>query len=323
MFEPIEIEPYHWVGFIVVILACLALDLGVFHKRAHVVKFREALGWTAFWFAFAMLFGLSLVWKRNREEALEFITGYLIELSLSMDNVFVIALIFAYFQVPLQFQHRVLFWGILGALIMRGIMIGLGVALILRFHWMLPVFGVVLLIAGAKMVLLEEKGVHPEKNPFIRAARRLFPIAKDFDGQNFVTIKDGKWSLTPLVPVLLMVETTDLIFALDSIPAIFGITQKPFIVFTSNVFAILGLRSLYFVLAGALEYFRYLKPGLAAVLIYIGAKMVVAKWVHVPALTSLVIVAAILLAAILVSILAARQERRLKIENHPKKGGAE
>jgi tellurite resistance protein TerC len=240
---------------------------------------------------------------------LEFLTGYLIELSLSMDNVFVIALIFAYFRVPSEYQHRVLFWGILGALVMRGVMIGAGAALVERFHWTLYCFGAFLLYSGIKMMFVDDEGVHPEKNPFIKLAHRFFPVSHDFDGQKFTTLtKTGQRALTPLALVLVMVETTDLVFALDSIPAIFGITTKKFIVFTSNVFAILGLRSLYFVLAGAIEYFRYLKYGLSIVLAFIGVKMLVEHWYKFTTVASLGIVAGIILASVIFSIIAGRRE---------------
>ncbi len=313
MFEHTEIGLRHWVGFIACIVFFLALDLGVFHKRAHVIRFREALMWTAIWFTMAMLFALTLVFKRGRNESLEFITGYIIELSLSMDNVFVMAMIFSFFRVPNLYQHRVLFWGILGALVMRGIMIGLGTALIVRFHWMLYVFGVFLVITGIRMLYAKEDGVHPDKNPLVKLARTALPISQDFDGQRFVTSVNGQLLFTPMVLVLVMVETTDLVFALDSIPAIFAVTQKPFIVFTSNVFAILGLRSLYFVLAGALECFRYLKIGLSVVLIFIGSKMVLAKWWgDIPASWSLVVVAGIILTSIVASLIAARCEGKCK-----------
>jgi tellurite resistance protein TerC len=305
MFEHTDITIWHWIGFIVAILILLALDLGVFHKRAHVVKFKEALGWTVVWFCLAMLFAVSLIFKRSKDEALEFFTGYIIELSLSMDNVFVIAIIFGYFRIPSQYQHRVLFWGILGALVMRGIMIGIGVALISAAHWVLYIFGAFLIYSGIKMVTTKEEGVHPEKNPLIKLARKFFPISNDFDGQRFVTVVNQTKMFTPLVPVLLMVETTDLVFALDSIPAIFAVTQKPFIVFTSNVFAILGLRSLYFVLAGAIQYFRYLKFGLCFVLVFVGLKMLLADIIHINPLFSLVIVGLILAISIIASVVSA------------------
>jgi tellurite resistance protein TerC len=309
MLAAIQITPWHWAGFLAAIVVFLALDLGVFHKEARVVRFKEAMGWTALWFSLAMAFAGALVPARGKDEALEFLTGYLIELSLSMDNVFVIALIFAYFRVPTEYQHRVLFWGILGALVMRGVMIGAGAALVERFHWTLYLFGAFLLYSGIKMMFVDDEGVHPEKNPFIKLARRFFPVSHDFDGQKFTTLtKTGQRALTPLALVLVMVETTDLVFALDSIPAIFGITTKKFIVFTSNVFAILGLRSLYFVLAGAIEYFRYLKYGLSIVLAFIGVKMLIEHWYKFTTVASLGIVAGIILASVVFSIIAARRE---------------
>jgi tellurite resistance protein TerC len=315
MLALVEITAWHWLGFIAGILVFLALDLGVFHRRAHVVGFKEALGWTTFFFSMAMLFALSLLPTRGREEATEFLTGYIIELSLSMDNVFVIALIFSYFRVPLQYQHRVLFWGILGALVMRGVMIWIGIELITRFHWMLYVFGGFLVLTGIKMVFTDDEGVHPERNPIIRIARWLFPVSCEYVGQKFTTRLNGRLVLTPLALVLLMVETTDLIFAVDSIPAIFAVTQKPFIVFTSNVFAILGLRSLYFVLANAIVYFRYLKFGLSIVLVFVGAKMLVTYFdMHVPTDLSLLVVLGVILSSILLSILMARRDKREKIE---------
>jgi tellurite resistance protein TerC len=310
MLGPSEISAWHWVGFIIGILVLLALDLGVYHKRAHVVRFREACGWTAVWMALALAFAALLAAKRGKEEALEFVTGYLIEFSLSMDNVFVIALIFSYFRVPLQFQHRVLFWGILGALIMRGVMIGLGATLIAHAHWVMYLFGLFLIASGFKMIVAANEQVRPEKNPLIRLAQKLFPVSSEFDGQNFVTRLQGKPALTPLVLVLLMVETTDLVFALDSIPAIFAVTEKAFIIFTSNVFAILGLRSLYFVLAGAIGYFRFLKLGLSVVLVFIGLKMLLAKQYPMPTEWSLAVVGGIIGLSMVVSVIVGWWQRR-------------
>jgi len=308
--EQIEITPYHWAGFIIVVLLFLSLDLGVFHRHAHVVRFKEALTWTTIWFVLALVFCGALLELRSRDEALEFFTGYIIELSLSMDNVFVMAVIFAYFAVPLEYQHRVLFWGILGALIMRGVMIGLGAALINRFDWVLQVLGVILIFSGMKMIFFGDKPPDPEKNIVLRLARNLFPVTDGFDGQKFLARLDGRTALTPLALVLLMVETTDLIFAVDSIPAIFAVTKKPFIVFTSNVFAILGLRSLYFVLAGAIGYFRYLKVGLSLVLCVIGVKMLLGAWdVDIPTTTSLAVVASIILTSIVFSVIVRRREQ--------------
>ncbi|MFM2082792.1 MAG: hypothetical protein RL380_1483 [Verrucomicrobiota bacterium] len=319
----IEITPWHWGGFVLCVLFFLALDLGVFHRAAHVVKFKEALAWSAVWVTMSFVFGLVLapmfVTGWSQTESVEFITGYLIELSLSMDNVFVIALIFAYFRVPSAYQHRVLFWGILGALIMRGALIVAGAALITRFQWTLYLFGAFLVFTGIKMLFTDDDGVEPEKNPVVRLARKFFPITDELHGEKFLVRVNARRLLTPLALVLLVVETTDLVFALDSIPAIFAVTQKPFIVFTSNVFAILGLRSLYFVLAGAIDYFRYLKVGLSVVLIFIGAKMLIAphgdgahQWfqVEIPTSVSLLVVGAIIATSILLSITATKREKR-------------
>jgi tellurite resistance protein TerC len=273
MFAFVEISAWHWAAFIIAVLFFLALDLGIFHREAHVVHFKEALGWTFAWFTLAMLFAGGVYYLRGLEEAEQFVTGYIIEYSLSMDNVFVIAMIFAYFRVPPAYQHRVLFWGILGALIMRGVMIGAGVALVSHFKWILYWLGAFLVVSGIKMIFTGEEGVHPEKNPVVKLANKFYPVSNDYVGQNFTVKLDGRRVLTPLALVLLMVETTDLIFALDSIPAIFGVTDKAFIIFTSNVFAILGLRSLYFLLGRAITYLRYLKAGLSIVLVFIGLKM--------------------------------------------------
>jgi tellurite resistance protein TerC len=309
----IEITPWHWAGFIVCVLVFLALDLGVFHRKAHVVGFKEALGWTGVWFTLAMLFGLViapvLVHDWQLKQTVEFITGYVIELSLSMDNVFVIAIIFAHFAVPDRYQHRVLFWGILGALLMRGLMIWLGVELINRFEWLLIALGAFLVVSGLKMVFTKEKEADPEKNIAVRLTRKFFPVSTEFDGQKFLTRLDGRKVLTPLALVLVLVETTDLIFALDSIPAIFAVTTNSFIVFTSNVFAILGLRSLYFVLAGAIQYFRYLKIGLSIVLVFIGLKMVLAKYILIPTSLSLGVVVLIIAGSILLSVKATCSEK--------------
>ena len=329
MLAQIEITASDWAIFVVAILIFLALDLGVFHRKAHVVGFREAFAWTAIWFVVAICFGLFIapefVEHWGKEEKAQFITGYIIELSLSMDNVFVIALIFTYFRVPSEYQHRVLFWGILGALLMRGLLIGVGVALIDWLDWILYVFGAFIVYTGVKMFFVDND-VDPEKNKIIRLARKFFPITPHFDGQKFRTEWNGAMALTPLALVLLMVETTDLLFAFDSIPAIFAVTRNPFIVFTSNVFAILGLRSLYFVLAGAIEYFRYLKYGLAVVLVFIGVKMLIDphdedhhRWfqVDIPILLSLLIVAGIIAISILLSLIAAWREKKNK--NQPAK----
>ena len=321
MLALIQITPWHWAGFVVVILIFLALDLGVFHRSAHVVKFKEAILWSIIWFLVAMVFFRGLMKWRGELEALEFVTGYIIELSLSMDNVFVIALIFGYFGVPLNQQHRVLFWGILGALIMRGAMIGVGAALIQHFHWILYVMGAFLVYTGLKMAFSGEPEVRPEKNLIIRVARKFFPVSSEFAGQKFLVQTPIGKALTPLALVLLMVETTDLIFALDSIPAIFAVTEKTFIVFTSNVFAILGLRSLYFVLAGAISYFRFLKFGLSIVLAFIGVKMLIAKQFKIPIGISLAVVVGIIILSILISVVTGWREKKLKLKTIDEPGG--
>jgi len=318
MLALVEITSWHWVGFIACVLIFLAVDLGVFHRHAHAVKFKEALVWSLVWFSLAMLFALILKPLRGKQEALQFVTGYLIELSLSMDNVFVIALIFAYFRIPREHQHRVLYWGILGALIMRGLMIGLGIALVTMVDWVLYLFGAFLLYSGFRMLFVQTE-VHPENNRVVRWVRKLYPVTPELNGQRFTAHWDGRIALTPLALVLVMVETTDLLFAVDSIPAVFAVTRKPFIVFTSNVFAILGLRSLYFLLAGAIGYFRYLKYGLPLVLVFMGVEMLLDPhdrlpplWfqVDVPTSVSLLVVAGILLVSIVLSVTAAKREAR-------------
>jgi tellurite resistance protein TerC len=323
MLALIQITPWHWIGFVVCVLIFLALDLGLFHRKSHVVTFTEACVWSVLWFTLAMLFAAAMAHLRGREDAIQFTTGYVIELSLSLDNILVIALIFSWFRVPAEFQHRVLFWGILGALVMRGAMIAAGVALINRFDWVLYVFGGFLIFTGVKMLFSKKDAVQPEKNPVLRLVRKLFPVAQNFEGLKFFTRLDGKFALTPLALVLLLVETTDLIFAVDSVPAVFSITRKAFIVFTSNVFAILGLRSMYFLLAGALGYFRYLKFGLSVVLVFIGVKMLLdphdhePKWfqIEIPTGISLMTVATIILIAIVLSVMVAEREKRTKSSN--------
>ena len=248
-----------WIGFSLLVLAVLALALGVFHRKAHVVGFKEALSWTGVWVTLALLFGAGVWHWAGPEKGLEFFTGYLIEYSLSADNVFVFVLIFSYFAVPPQWHYKVLFWGILGAFIMRLVMIGLGVALISRFGWILYVFGAFLILTGLKMVFGKQDEIHPERNPLVRWFRKLVPVTPDYHGDRFVTRVDGRRIATPLLVVLVCVEVSDLVFAVDSIPAIFAVTLDPFIIYTSNVFAILGLRSLYFVLAGMVNKFRYLQ----------------------------------------------------------------
>lgn len=292
-----------WVGFNVLILVLLAIDLGLFHRKAAVVSTSEAAVWTAVWVILALTFAGGTWYVLGPTPALEFITGYLIEKSLSVDNIFVFVVIFSYFQVPEQYRYRVLFWGIIGALIMRAILIAAGAALIAKFHWIIYVFGAFLIFTGIRLAFAKDEGVEPEKNPALRVLRRLMPISNQYEGQRFVLRRHGQLVATPLLVVLLVVETTDVVFALDSIPAIFAVTRDPFIVYTSNVFAILGLRALYFLLQGVMGMFRFLKYGLSVVLAFIGFKMVIADLYHVPITISLSVVAAILTVSIVLSLL--------------------
>lgn len=292
-----------WIAFNALILALLALDLGVFHRNAHVVTTREAAVWSAVWIAIALAFNVGVFLFAGSETGLEFLTGYLIEKSLSVDNIFVFVLIFSYFAVPPQFQHRVLFWGIVGALVMRGLLIVAGASLLEHFHWVIYIFGAVIIVSGIRMLTQRHEELHPERNPVVRLVRRFLPVSTEYHGQRFFFRQAGKLALTPLAVVLLVVETTDLIFAIDSIPAIFAITTDPFIVYTSNVFAILGLRALYFLLAGIVGQFVYLKTGLSAVLIWVGAEMLLADVYKIPTPVSLAVVAAVLLVAIVASLI--------------------
>lgn len=303
-----------WVGFNVFVLAMLALDLGVFHRDAHEVSVKEALGWSVVWIGLAAVFNVLLYffWDKmspassysNGEAALAFLTGYLIEKSLSVDNIFVFVLVFTYFSVPAKYQHRVLFWGVLGALIMRGVMIALGAALIKEFHWIIYIFGAFLVFTGMKMAFHRNEEIHPEKNPLIRLFRRLMPVTEQYEGDKFFVRKAGVLMATPLFLVLLMVETSDLIFAVDSIPAIFAVTQDPFLVYTANVFAILGLRSLYFVLSGMVHKFHYLKLGLSVVLTFVGVKMLLIDTAFkIPTAISLLVVAGVIAISIVASLL--------------------
>jgi tellurite resistance protein TerC len=293
-----------WIGFNAFILAMLALDLGVFHRKTHVVSLRESLTWTGVWMVLALVFNAGVWHYAGSQKALEFFTGYLIEKSLSVDNVFVFALLFSYFAVPAQYQHKVLFWGILGALIMRAIMIALGAALITKFAWIIYVFGGFLILTGIKMIVKREEEIHPERNPVVRLFKRLMPVTPGYRGDKFFVRENGIRMATPLFVVLLLVEFTDLIFAVDSIPAIFAVTKDPFIVYTSNVFAILGLRSLYFALAGVMDKFHYLKIGLGVVLSFVGVKMILAHtpW-KIDTLVSLGVIILILTTSVVWSLL--------------------
>lgn len=348
-----------WLIFLSFVFAMLALDLGVFHRKSHVVGFKESLGWSAVWISLGLAFSILVYFAYDRHwfdlgnsvdavdkvvntgklAATKYLTAYVVEKSLSVDNIFVIAMVFSSLAVPPRYQHRVLFWGILGALLMRGVMIGLGSVLVQNFHVILYVFGAFLIFTGIKMLVMEEKEEHPENNPVVRWIRKFFPITREFHGQHFMVIAGsersreasepgveprpdpvvdsappGKWLLTPLAVALILVEVTDLIFAVDSIPAVFAITADPFLVFTSNVFAILGLRSLYFALAGLITKFRYLKPALSLILILVGVKMLAAKWLKIWLgdsfnLTVLAVILAILATGIMTSLMLSDKDK--------------
>jgi len=306
-----------WIAFLLFIVTMVALDLGVFHRKDKIITIRSALVWSAFWVSLALLFNLLvyLLYENNyswaslatehlngRQAAAQYLMGYVLEKSLSLDNIFVIAMVFSYFRVPLAMQHRVLFWGILGAVILRGVMIGLGVALINRFDWVTYLFGAFLLYSAVRMLLMRHENIEPGDNPLVRLARRWLPVTNEYHGHHFIVKVDGKMMATPLLLALLLVESSDVMFAVDSIPAIFAVTRDPFIIFTSNIFAILGLRSLYFVLATYMEKFRYLKHSLVFVLAYVGVKMIISNHYHIPDAASMAIIIGILLVGIFASI---------------------
>lgn len=297
-----------WILFNLFVLAMLALDLGVFHRKAHVVRLKEALGWSVVWICLALLFNLLIYFWLGPETALQFLAGYVIEKSLSVDNLFVFLLIFSYFSVPSIYQHKILFWGILGALVMRAIFIAAGITLIEKFHWMIYLFGGFLIITGIKMAFQKDKELDPEANPVLRLFRRFVPVTSEYHESRFWVIKDGKYWATPLFVVLLLVETTDVIFAVDSIPAILAVTRDPFIVYTSNVFAILGLRALYFALAGIMQLFHYLHYGLSLILVFVGTKMLISDIYKVPIGIALAVIAGILIVSVVASILRPRPE---------------
>jgi len=299
-----------WLGFLGFIAIMLALDLGVFNRRAHVVSLKEALAWCAVWFGLAMAFNLLISQKMGGQAGLEFFTGYIVELCLSVDNVFVFIVIFQYFRVEPRHQHRVLFWGILGAVVMRAIFIFAGISLINRFHWIIYVFGAFLVYTGIKLAIpKKDDGFEPEKNPAVKLARRFLPVTSHFEGGHFFTRLDGRLHATPMFLVLLIVETTDVMFALDSIPAVIAITRNEFIVFTSNIFAILGLRSLYFAVSGIMQLFRYINVGLAVILCFVGFKMLASHYVTIPIKISLGIIGTVLAASILASVLIPSQRK--------------
>jgi tellurite resistance protein TerC len=300
-------EVLWWVAFNIFVVAMLGLDLGVFHRKAHVIQIKEALGWSAAWILLSLLFNLGIYFWRGSETALEFLTGYLIEKSLSVDNIFVFVLIFSYFRIPSLYQHKVLFWGIVGALILRAIFIAGGITLMEKFHWTIYVFGGLLMATGIRMGVQKHKEIHPEKNPVLRLFRRFIPVTDDMEEGRFFVRVEGRYAATPLFITVLVVETTDLIFAVDSIPAILAITSDPFIVYTSNVFAILGLRALYFAIAGMVQRFQYLHYGLSAILVFVGMKMLFSGVYKIPVGLALGVVAVILLVSVVASITRSRK----------------
>jgi tellurite resistance protein TerC len=301
-FESIA-SPLAWLGFVAFVLVLLAIDLGVFHRQAHAVSAKEAAIWSGVWVSLALLFNAGIWLWSGPERALEFSTGYLIEKALAVDNLFVFVVIFSAFGIPALHQHRVLFWGVLGALLMRALFILIGGALLAHFHWMLYVFGAVLVVTGVKLFVQRGEQPHPERNPVVRWFQRIVPLTAQLSGDRFTVLQQGRRFATPLLLALVAVEVSDLIFAIDSIPAIFAVTSDPFIVFTSNIFAILGLRSMYFLLAGVLQKFAYLQIGLACVLMFVGAKMLLVDVFALPVLASLGIIAGILGASIVLSLL--------------------
>jgi len=301
-----------WAAFNVFVLGMLALDLGVFHKKSEEITVKNALVWTGVWITLAMCFNLFVYQYFGKQEAIEFFTGYIIEKSLSVDNIFVIIIIFSYFHVPNAYQHKVLFWGILGALVMRVIFIFAGIELIHRFHWLIYIFGGFLIVTALRMVFAAEEKLQPERNPVVKLVRRIFRVTPSFEGDQFFVSRNSKLWATPLFVVVILIETTDLIFAVDSIPAILAITDDPFIVYTSNVFAILGLRSLYFALSGIQEYFHFLKYGLAAILAFVGAKMCLSDFYKIPVYDSLIVIVSILAVSVVASLLFPKKPDKLR-----------
>ncbi len=309
--------PALWIGFTVFVLAMLALDLGVFHRRAHEVGAKEAAIWSVVWISLALLFNLGIYAWFGSERALEFSTGYLIEKALAMDNLFVFMVIFSYFAVPPAYQHRVLFWGILGALITRAVFILAGAALLEAFHWAIYLLGAFLVLTGLKLLFRRDEEVHPERNPVFRLFRAVVPSVKQYHGQSFIVRKGRGWYATPLLAVLVLIETTDVVFAADSITAIFAVTSDPFIVYTSNIFAILGLRALYFLLAGVLGQLRYLKVGLSLVLVFVGTKMLITDLYKIPIAVSLAVVVLLLGGSAFASLRRRSSEAKVPEANPP------
>jgi tellurite resistance protein TerC len=315
----VELSIWFWVAFNAFVLLMLALDLGVFHRKAHDVSLREATVWSVVWVTLALVFAAGVYKWWGPARGLEFLTGYVIEKSLSVDNIFVFVMLFSYFAVPTKYQHRVLFWGILGALVMRGAFIAAGSYLLQQFHWVIYVFGAILLVTGVKLALRSEM-YDPADNPVLRLAKRFLPLTPRYHGERFWVKEGTRWVATPLFLVLLLVEAADLVFAIDSIPAIFAVTNEPFLVYTANVFAILGLRSMYFLLAGVVHRFVYLKYGLAAVLVFVGAKMMLVDVYKIPIVASLAVVATLIAGSIIASLASRRSTGTAADERRPPTG---
>lgn len=311
MFMHYETSPYIWVGFLVFVLFVLSLDLGVFHKKSHTVGFKESIIWSGVWIALALAFNVIILYWRGENDFMLFLTGYVIEKSLSVDNLFVFLLIFSYFKIPNQYQHKVLFYGILGALIMRAFFIWAGIAILEKFTWVIYIFGAFLIFSGIKMLRPESDEHDLEKSWVITWTKKIFPTSPHFHGDKFFVKLNGVWTVTPLFITLIFVEFSDLVFAIDSIPAIIGITNDPFLVFTSNVFAILGLRSLYFALKGFADIFHYLKYGLSIILIFIGVKMLISHFYHMPVAITMAVIFVVLLGSVLLSVLSNRKKKGL------------
>ncbi len=302
-------HPFVWIGFGAFVLVMLALDLGVFHRKSHEVGLKEALTWSAVWIGLALIFNAAIYYWDGGEKALQFFTGYVVELSLSVDNLFVFLLIFGWFKVPARYRHKVLFWGIVGALIMRAVFLAAGITLISRFHWIIYCFGALLIVSGIKMALQKDKEIHPEQNPVLKLFRRFMHVTAEYEGGRFFVRREGKTLATPLFMVLLILESTDLVFAVDSVPAVLAISHDPFIVYTSNVFAILGLRSMFFALEGIMHRFHHLHYGLSAVLVFVGAKMLLAGFYKIPTWISLLFIVSILAISIIASLVSKRTTR--------------
>jgi len=310
-----DIPIWFWIGFSIFLVGILALDLGIFHRKAKVIEPKEALIWSGIWFSISMVFAAIVFVWHGSQAGTEFLTGYMIEWSLSIDNVFVFVLIFSFFKVPAQYQYRVLFWGVVSALIMRGVLIGAGAALLANFHWIIFIFGGFLIFSGLRIAFHDDENANPNRNPMVRVFKKFVATSEEYDGQNFFTRKNGKRLATPLLTVLIAIEATDLAFAIDSIPAIFAITDEPFIVFTANALAVLGLRSLYFALAGIIHKFIYLKFGLALILVFVGVKMLASDVYHMPAVLSLGIVLGILVGTVVASLMRPQDDTGSEIDH--------